>query len=85
MLPALPCRAGAGAHTEMSQAQLAYTVAASPGHDLEGHYENSRRIPAILDALKAHQLTADAQSQKVRAVTHHDPLPATHAVQGTCF
>jgi hypothetical protein len=82
VLPAWPCRAGA--HIGMSQVQLAYTVAASPGHDLEGHYENPRRIPAILDALKARQMTADAQPQKVRAAINHDPLPAAHAVQGIC-
>lgn len=50
---------------DMSQVQLAYSVAASPGHDLDGHYECARRIPAILEALQEANLTADAQPEKV--------------------
>ena len=49
----------------MSAVQLAYSVAASPGHDLFGHYECAKRIPAILEALQQNGLTADTRPQKV--------------------
>ena len=56
----------------MAGAQLAYSIAPSAGHDLAGHNECAKRIPAILDALQENRLTADAQPQKVR---RHDLCP----------
>ena len=50
----------------MAAAQVAYSVAPSAGHDLAGHYECAKRIPAILEALQQNALTADAQPRKVR-------------------
>ena len=50
----------------MAGGQLAYSVVPSLGHDLAGHYECAKRIPAIVEALQKKRLTADAQPQKVR-------------------
>ena len=50
----------------MAAAQVAYSVAPSAGHDLAGHYECAKRIPAILEALQQNELTSDAQPHKVR-------------------
>ncbi len=50
----------------MAGGQLAYSVVPSLGHDLAGHYENAKRVPAILEALQQKRLTAAAQPQKVR-------------------
>ena len=49
----------------MASTQVAFSVAASPGHDLAGHYECANRIPAIMEALQQARLTPDAQPQKV--------------------
>ena len=51
----------------MVASQLAYSVSASAGHDLAGHFECAKRIPVVLEALQQNQLTAEAQPQKVRA------------------
>ncbi len=72
----------------MSAVQLAYSVAASPGHDLSGHYECARRIPAILEALQQNGLTADTQPQKVRqrvlfaqgTACKHETNPSNHVL-----
>ena len=55
----------------MAGGQLAYSVVPSLGHDLAGHYECAKRIPAIVEALKQKRLTADTQPQRV---TYHDLL-----------
>ncbi len=57
----------------MAGGQLAYSVVPSLGHDLAGHYENAKRVPAILEALQQKRLTAAAQPQKVRS---YDLRPA---------
>ncbi len=65
---ALACRLSDHAGTTsayMAGAQLAYSVAPSAGHDLAGHYECAKRIPAILEALQHNKLTAESQPQKV--------------------
>ena len=49
----------------MASAQVAFSVAASPGHDLAGHYECAKRIPAIMEALQQARLTPDAQPETV--------------------
>lgn len=58
----------------MAGGQLAYSVVPSLGHDLAGHYECAKRIPAIVEALQKKRLTADAQPQKVRT---HDLINDT--------
>ena len=64
----------------MTGAQLAYSVAPSTGHDLAGHYECAKRIPAILEALQQNKLTADSQPQKVGSMppSHLQPQELPH-------
>ncbi|CAK0785473.1 hypothetical protein CVIRNUC_008682 [Coccomyxa viridis] len=52
----------------MASAQVAFAVAASSGHDLAGHYECAKRIPAIMEALEQARLTPDAQPQKIMEI-----------------
>lgn len=42
----------------LSSARLLYATAGAPGHDYPGHPECAARVPAILEALDTHGLTA---------------------------
>ena len=59
----------------MAGDRLAYSVVPSPGHDVAGHYENAKRVPAILEVLQQKRLTAAAQPQKVHDHDLHTCTP----------